>query len=332
MELETYSYHTTTIQLLNQENNCSSFVSRSNSRSANLPISRGDFRSPSAMSETRVSDALRYLFVWIYFKKTTHSHLSHPPFFLCFYPHSPRPILHSLFTMKYSPSCPKFGIFVPNIYFKSRRIILGTPAERVSASIRVPFPMIPVVHTSFHTISPASANSHKKCIMPKGKMHINRGSNPPPYLPSPFLSFIKTPWVCMSMKNPPSTNCLNIIEPLFEPPTARGRLIPPPIFLFQPLRVLFTIHYSPFASSCHCEGVLTRGNLPTSTYPACLNLFLCSLNTEYRKLNTDDHSPFPAPMRVLAIHGRAVRRFIMGRIFSPSASRSFMCMGFRSLN
>jgi hypothetical protein len=43
--------------ILAQENNCSSFVLRSNSRSANLP-------------------SHRYLFVWIYFKKLTRYHLS----------------------------------------------------------------------------------------------------------------------------------------------------------------------------------------------------------------------------------------------------------------
>ena len=53
--------------------------------------------------------------------------------------------------------------------------------------------------------------------------HLNRGSTPPPYLPSSFLLFSKTPYIGFQLKSPPSTNCLNIIEPRFEPPTARGR-------------------------------------------------------------------------------------------------------------
>ncbi len=71
------------------------------------------------------------------------------------------------------------------------------------------------------TNSPSSplkrTDLHKKCKMPKGKKHMNRGSNRPPYLPVPFLSSTKTPGVRRSLVTPPSTCCLNRIEPRFEP-------------------------------------------------------------------------------------------------------------------
>jgi hypothetical protein len=137
-----------------------------------------------------------------------------------------------------------------------------------------PFTMIPVVNTSFHTISPACANLHKKCNLPKGKMHINRGSNPPPYLPSPFLSFIKTPWAGMSMKNPPSTDCLNIIEPLFEPPTARGRLFPPPSAKLASSQHRLHLHRTAYGAVQVCR----RHKSPTpSTRPSTMNYSLLSI-------------------------------------------------------
>ena len=85
--------------------------------------------------------------------------------------------------------------------------------------------MIPVIHTSFHPISHTLANLHKNCKMPKGKMHSNRGSTRTPYPPSLFLGPVKIPRILLKILGFPFTpNCLNIIEPRFEPLTARGRL------------------------------------------------------------------------------------------------------------
>ena len=65
--------------------------------------------------------------------------------------------------------------------------------------------------------------SHSSLIMIHSPFtqHLNRGSIPPPYLPSSFLLFSKTSYIGFPLTSPPSTNCLNIIEPRFEPPSAR---------------------------------------------------------------------------------------------------------------
>jgi len=47
--------------------------------------------------------------------------------------------------------------------------------------------------------------------------HLNRGSIRPPYLPSSFLLFSRMPYIVFMITSPPSTNCLDTIEPRFEP-------------------------------------------------------------------------------------------------------------------
>jgi hypothetical protein len=92
--------------------------------------------------------------------------------------------------------------------------------------------MIPVVHTSFHT----RVNLHKNRIMPKGKMRLNRASTRTPYPPFPFLAPVQMPGILSKISGFPFTQCcLDIIEPRFEPPTARGRLLGPASFLFPSL-------------------------------------------------------------------------------------------------
>ena len=95
--------------------------------------------------------------------------------------------------------------------------------------------MIHVVHTSFHFVSHPWANLHKKCILAKGKKHLNRGSNQPLHPPSPFLASVQMSVFLSKISGFPFTPyCLNIIEPRFEPRTARGRLFPPPTFDLRP--------------------------------------------------------------------------------------------------
>jgi hypothetical protein len=54
-------------------------------------------------------------------------------------------------------------------------------------------------------------------IIPLLAAYLNRGSIPPPHLPSSFLLFSKTPYMGFWLTSPPFTSCLNIIEPRFEP-------------------------------------------------------------------------------------------------------------------
>ncbi len=154
-----------------------------------------------------------------------------------------------------TPFLPRQRAFVPDIFLKSTRITLGTCAKRMdpmSENRRSP------------TNSPSSplkrTDLHKKCKMPKGKKHLNRGLNQPPYLPFPFLVPVQTPGFLSKITSFPFTaNCLNIIEPRFEPPTLRAS---PTFDHFSS----FPIHYSP--SSNHRP-----------------------LSTEHRKLITDVHPP-----------------------------------------
>jgi hypothetical protein len=160
----------------------------------------------------------------------------------------------------------KFGIIVPNIFLKSRRITLGMCAERVPRLSLLPSllsPLCPLVSfvlkMNFSRTIPLLAD------------YLNRGSIQLLHPPSPFLVPVQTPGFlpeipCFTF----TKNCLNIIEPRFEPQTARGRkahLHPSAkaasressffhlsSFFFHPLRVyprfprpihysLFTIHY-----------------------------------------------------------------------------------------
>ena len=109
-----------------------------------------------------------------------------------------------------------------------------------------------------HSTFPAGANLPEYCIPAKGRKRLNRGSILPPYLPIPFLSSAKMPRVGNFSKTPLSVSCMYRIEPRFEPRTTRGRL----------------------------QG---SSKMSTSTHSTFI---LRSLNTEHRKLITDDHSPF----------------------------------------
>ncbi len=108
-----------------------------------------------------------------------------------------------------------------------------------------PLTMIPVIPASFHFISPPCADPRENCMMPKGKMPLNRGSICSSHPPSPFLSPVKTPGFLSKISCFPFTsNCLNRIEPRFEPQTA-ARLSPTFDHFFP-----FTIHYSLFTRAC----------------------------------------------------------------------------------
>ncbi len=154
--------------------------------------------------------------------ETWHSFLNHPP--------------------------PARRLFVPNIFLKSTRITLGTCAERMRSMIEN--------HASFHFMSPAGTDLRENYIMAKGKMHLNRASKKIPHPPSPFLSPVKTPGFLPEISGFPFTPyCLNIIEPRFEPRTARASLRPstfdqPPFPIpcspFTIYHSQFTIPHSPF--------------------------------------------------------------------------------------
>ena len=164
--------------------------------------------------------------------------------------------------------------------------------------------MSSVIHSSSHYISPSrrtpvGSNWRGKCDQAKGKNLLNRGSIPPPYLPSSFLPFSKTPDIGIQLKYPPSANCLDTIEPRFEPSaevaSSHHRL---------------HLHRTAFGAVQVCrrrESPTTtpRGRLQgltevsTSTHSSFI---LRSLNTEHRKLITAVRFPFPIHHSLFTIH------------------------------
>jgi hypothetical protein len=121
--------------------------------------------------------------------------------------------------------------FVWKVFKKCAQITRRTSAKRAqppSASLRAsrsPFSTFSVSHSPFtiHYSRFPIHHSPFSMIHSPFNHHLNRGSNPPPYPPSSFLLFSKTPYIGRQFKSPPSTNCLNIIEPRFEPRTPRGK-------------------------------------------------------------------------------------------------------------
>ena len=94
-----------------------------------------------------------------------------------------------------------------------------------------------------------TTNLHQKRALPKGKVHLNRGSIHSPYLPSPFLLSAQTPGLGMPMQIHPSAGCLNRIEPRFEPQTPRGRLFTPKNTVFRPFPPMLFL-CAPSCPSC----------------------------------------------------------------------------------
>jgi len=141
------------------------------------------------------------------------------------------------------------------IYFKkSTRYHLSTISPR-----RIDFTMIPIIHTPFHTVSIAGANLRENWNRAKGKPLLNRGSNQALSPHFPFLVPVQLAGISLkNLRFPFTPNCLNIIEPRFEPPSSRGRLL----------------------------GLYELGIFPH------FNFILFSLYTENWKLITDDQSLF----------------------------------------
>ncbi len=155
--------------------------------------------------------------------------------------------------------------------------------------------------------TPTGTDLHKKCDLPKGKRQLNRGSNELVHPPFPFLSPVQTPGFLSKISSFPFTPiCLNIIEPHFEPPTARGRLLGSADL--RPLTIdllLLTFAHSSF--------------------------FLRSLNTEHRKLITD--LPFTIPYSLFfSVSIRFIRALRVRIPFPLPHSLFFSASAFPSSN
>ncbi len=111
---------------------------------------------------------------------------------------------------------------------------------------------------------------------------MNRASIHPPYLTVPFLASTKTPGVGMVTVTPPSTCCLNRIEPRFEPRTVYA----PPFFLLSSFLCdpLCPFVVKEFPRLLHIRIPFSILHSPSSNHHP--------LNTEYRKLIADAHSLF----------------------------------------
>ena len=121
----------------------------------------------------------------------------------------------------------RFNLFFPFPSSSPIRAIRRFSVIRVFHVFCVPFPS-PNLKSEIKKRKSKIVN--RKSIIPHNSpfsYHLNRGSNPLPYLPSPFLSFSNKPDIGELQELPPSTNCLNIIEPRFEPQSPRGRLCRP---------------------------------------------------------------------------------------------------------
>ncbi len=287
-----------------------------------VPLGSSISNAPALTTPTR-----RDSFVQIYFKKSTRFNLSNlssviaspagawqspgsilPAISRILIPQTKRHHLYK--TMTWSSS--NRNELVPRISlkaleFKLSHLALIFPSPCPSTPIRVfrvPFPIIPLVHTSPQTTPQKCAVLPKNRALSKGKRQLIRGSNQSLNFSSPFLAPLKTPrFLSKNYRFPLKNDCLDIIEPRIEPRTPRGRFLSPGATSRQ-ANAGSNSAYFPLDSCAFPTSVSPVSAMSETRVSAPLSLLLFTIihsPLTIIRLSTFNYSPFTALCSLLSV-------------------------------